>query len=97
MLHSVPPEFDIKEPINHKTYLIDGKIGKWDGEYSEVKSTILSSKKNIPYKLIGQTLYQDAVPGVLNYSYGSIANVISYNREGNTLYQIKKKILAELE
>ena len=59
MLHSVPPEFDIKEPINHKTYLIDGKIGKWDGEYSEVKSTILSSKKNIPYKLIGHSPKMD--------------------------------------
>ena len=59
MLHSVPPEFDIKEPINHKTYLIDGKIGKWDGEYSEVKSTILSSKKNIPYKLIGYSPKMD--------------------------------------
>ena len=53
MLHPVPHEFDIKEPIKHKTFLINGKIGSWKGEYSEVKSTILSSKKNIPYKLIG--------------------------------------------
>ena len=53
MLHPVPHEFDIKEPIKHKTFLINGKIASWKGEYSEVKSTILSSKKNIPYKLIG--------------------------------------------
>ena len=59
MLHPVPHEFDIKEPIKHKTFLINGKIGSWKGEYSEVKSTILSSKKNIPYKLIGYSPKMD--------------------------------------
>ena len=60
MLHPVPHEFDIKEPIKHKTFLINGKIASWKGEYSEVKSTILSSKKNIPYKLIGYSPKMDA-------------------------------------
>ena len=59
MLHPVPYEFDIKEPIKHKTFLINGKIASWKGEYSEVKSTILSSKKNIPYKLIGYSPKMD--------------------------------------
>lgn len=59
MLHQVPSEFDIIEPIKHKTFLINGKIGSWKGEYSEVKSTILSSKKNIPYKLIGYSPKMD--------------------------------------
>ena len=59
MLHPVPLEFDIKEPIKHKTFLINGKISTWKGEYSEVKSTILSSKKNIPYKLIGYSPKMD--------------------------------------
>ena len=59
MLHPVPLEFDIKEPIKHKTFLINGKIASWKGEYSEVKSTILSSKKNIPYKLIGYSPKMD--------------------------------------
>ena len=59
MLHPVPHEFDIKEPIKHKTFLINGKIPTWKGEYSEVKSTILSSKKNIPYKLIGYSPKMD--------------------------------------
>ena len=59
MLHQVPHEFDIKEPIKHKTFLINGKIASWKGEYSEVKSTILSSKKNIPYKLIGYSPKMD--------------------------------------
>ena len=40
MLHPVPHEFDIKEPIKHKTFLINGKIANWKGEFSEVKSTI---------------------------------------------------------
>ena len=59
MLYPVPHEFDIKEPIKHKTFLINGKIASWKGEYSEVKSTILSSKKNIPYKLIGYSPKMD--------------------------------------
>ena len=59
MFHPVPHEFDIKEPIKHKTFLINGKIASWKGEYSEVKSTILSSKKNIPYKLIGYSPKMD--------------------------------------
>ena len=59
MLHSVPSEYNIEEPIKHKTFLIDGKIGNWNGEYSEVKSTILSSKKNIPYKMIGYSPKMD--------------------------------------
>ena len=59
MLHPVPHEFDIKEPIKHKTFLINGKIANWKGEFSEVKSNILSSKKNIPYKLIGYSPKMD--------------------------------------
>jgi hypothetical protein len=48
MANSIPKKFDIKEPINHKTYLIDGIINDWKGDYSEVHSTIFSDKKNIP-------------------------------------------------
>ena len=59
-----------------------------DADYRITEDLVVVALSGDPYKLIGQTLYQDAVDGVLNYSYGSIANVISYNREGNTLYQI---------
>ena len=59
MANSIPKEFDIKEPINHKTYLIDGIINDWKGDYSEVYSTIFSDKKNIPHKLIGYTPKMD--------------------------------------
>ena len=59
-----------------------------DADYRITEDLVVVALSGDPYKLIGQTLYQDEVAGVLNYSYGSIANVISYNREGNTLYQI---------
>ena len=59
MAHSVPAEFDIKEPIKHKTYLINGVISDWKGDYSEVHSTILADKKNKPHKLIGFTPKMD--------------------------------------
>ena len=59
MAHSVPAEFDIKEPIKHKTYLINGVISDWKGDYSEVNSTILADKKNKPHKLIGFTPKMD--------------------------------------
>ena len=59
MAHSVPAEFDIKEPIKHKTFLINGVISDWKGDYSEVHSTILSEKKHTPHKLIGYTPKMD--------------------------------------
>ena len=59
-----------------------------DADYRITEDLVVVALSGDPYKLIGQTLYQDSVAGVLNYSYGSIANVISYNREGNKFYQI---------
>ena len=50
MLHPVPHEFDIKEPIKHKTFLINGKIASWKGEYSEVKLSLIHiSEPTRPY------------------------------------------------
>ena len=59
-----------------------------DADYRIVEDLVVVALSGDPYKLNGQTLYQDAVDGVLNYSYGSISNVISYTRDGNTYYQI---------
>ncbi len=59
-----------------------------DADYRITEDLVVVSLSGDPYQLKGQTLYQDAVSGVLNYSYGSIANVISYTRGGNTYYQI---------
>ena len=59
-----------------------------DADYRITEDLVAVSLDGDPYSLKGQTLYQDKVDGVLNYSYGSIADVISYNRSGNTYYQI---------
>ena len=49
----IPPDFEIKEQIKQDNYLVDGKIVKWDGEYSPVYSTI-SSTKNYTPTLLGE-------------------------------------------
>ncbi len=59
-----------------------------DADYRITEDLVVVSLDGDPYSLKGQTLYQDKVDGVLNYSYGSIADIISYNRSGNTYYQI---------
>ena len=64
MLHSVPSEYNIEEPIKHKTFLIDGKIGNWNGEYyapgvifDEAKVSFWSANTNYE---IGDTVEYDA-------------------------------------
>tara|TARA_Y100001963_G_scaffold29583_1_gene40243 strand:- start:6944 stop:9115 length:2172 start_codon:yes stop_codon:yes gene_type:complete len=59
-----------------------------DADYRITEDLVVVALSGDPSKLRGQTLYQDAVAGVLNYSYGSISDVISYNRDGNKYYQI---------
>ena len=59
-----------------------------DADYRITEDLVVVALSGDPSKLRGQTLYQDAVDGVLNYSYGSIADVITYNRDGNKYYQI---------
>ena len=59
-----------------------------DADYRITEDLVVVAIIGDPADLKGQTIYQDAVAGVLNYSYGSIANVISYTRAGNTYYQI---------
>ena len=46
MKDNIPEEFKIKEPIYHDTFLINGKIGKWKGEFTDVISTLLSEHKD---------------------------------------------------
>lgn len=38
--NTIPDQFQIKETIDHKTFLINGQIGFWDGDSSPVYSTI---------------------------------------------------------
>lgn len=41
-MSNIPEEFKIQSPFNHKTYLVDGKLEIWNGEMTEVYSTIYS-------------------------------------------------------
>lgn len=41
-MSNIPEEFKIQSPLNHKTYLVDGKLEIWNGAFTEVYSTIHS-------------------------------------------------------
>ena len=59
MKDNIPEEFKIKEPIYHDTFLINGKIGKWKGEFTDVISTLLSEHNDDDYILLGKTPKMD--------------------------------------
>lgn len=44
----IPEEFRIKKPLHRNTYLINGNLLKWDGDQSEVYSTISSTEAYAP-------------------------------------------------
>ncbi|MEC7617668.1 MAG: aldehyde dehydrogenase family protein, partial [Bacteroidota bacterium] len=46
---SIPKEYAIAQTIAHKNYLIDGQIGTWDGNSSEVYSSIQTENKKGEY------------------------------------------------
>ena len=46
---NIPEKFQLKLPIHHDTFLIDGKIGNWNGEFTEVVSTLFSNSENDKY------------------------------------------------
>jgi glyceraldehyde-3-phosphate dehydrogenase (NADP+) len=48
----IPEEFQIKQPIHHKKYLVNGELVSWEGETSEVHSTI-SSTDEYKHTLLG--------------------------------------------
>ena len=35
MKTNIPEKFQLKLPIHHDTFLIDGKIGNWNGEFTD--------------------------------------------------------------
>ncbi len=59
-----------------------------DADYRITKDLVVVALDGDPRELKGQTLYQDAVEGVLKSSYGSVSNVIGYSRDGNQYYQL---------
>ena len=54
-MNNIPNEFKIIKQINHKEYLIDGIISKWDGNQTNVYSTLLCDKEYKEPYLLGNT------------------------------------------
>ena len=59
-----------------------------DADYRITEDMVVVALSGDPRKLKGQTIYQDAVEGAIAGAYGSVDNVISYTRGGDTYYQI---------
>jgi len=54
-MNNIPNEFKINKQINHKEYLIDGIISKWEGNQTNVYSTLLCDKDDKEPYLLGNT------------------------------------------
>ena len=59
MNQNIPTKYAIDSPIHHDTYLIDGKIGKWNGEFTEVISTLLANQEDDKYITLGDSPKMD--------------------------------------
>ena len=59
MNQNIPEKYRLNSPIHHDTYLIDGKIGKWNGEYTEVISTLLANEEDDKYITLGDSPKMD--------------------------------------
>ena len=51
-MNTIPTSFQINQPLHQKTYLIDGELKQWQGETTDVFSTI-SSTENYQPTLLG--------------------------------------------
>ncbi|MDI1318484.1 NADP-dependent glyceraldehyde-3-phosphate dehydrogenase [Flavobacterium sp.] len=47
-MNSIPPEFQITNLLHQDTYLLDGQLKKWTGEFSLIYSTISSTENYAP-------------------------------------------------
>ena len=56
---NIPDKFKINELIHHDTFLINGKIKKWKGEFTNVISTIFSNTDSDDHLIIGETPKMD--------------------------------------
>ena len=59
MNQNIPEKYALNSPIHHDTYLIDGKIGKWNGEFTEVISTLLANEEDDKYITLGDSPKMD--------------------------------------
>ena len=54
-MNNIPQEYKIDQTIDHKEYLINGKIKKWKGKQAKVISTLLCDNENKDPLLLGKT------------------------------------------
>jgi len=47
-MNTIPENFQIKEPLDQDTYLLNGVLKKWDGKTTAIFSTISSTEKYAP-------------------------------------------------
>ena len=59
MNQNIPEKYRLNFPTHHDTYLIDGKIGKWNGEFTEVISTLLANEEDDKYITLGDSPKMD--------------------------------------
>ena len=59
MNQNIPTKYALNSPIHHDTYLIDGKIGKWNGKFTEVISTLLANQEDDKYITLGDSPKMD--------------------------------------
>ena len=59
MNQNIPTKYALDSPIHHDTYLIDGKIGKWNGKFTEVISTLLANQEDDKYITLGDSPKMD--------------------------------------
>ena len=59
MNQNIPKKYTLNSPIHHDTYLIDGKINKWKGEFTDVISTLLATEEHNEYTLLGDSPKMD--------------------------------------
>ena len=52
----IPPQFQVKETIEQKEYLVNGELVPWEGKYSTVSSPIfIKNGDRREQKVIGKT------------------------------------------
>ena len=59
MNQNIPEKYRLNSHIHHDTYLIDGKIGKWNGEFTEVISTLMANEEDDKYITLGDSPKMD--------------------------------------
>ena len=59
MKSNIPNKYSIDKPIKHRTFLINGKIGTWNGDVVDVVSTLFTENESDELTVIGSTPKMD--------------------------------------